>query len=325
MATNTPRGTAKPTDMAKIYSDKEKTAFRGWLKNPVGRPKGSTTKRSTKNAGSNKRGPPDPPPAAPAKKGRRIRGGAGSKKSASKTASKATSNGADDDDDDDSHVDSNSKAPAKMKESPPKKVAPKKMSTSKKVAVTKQKRINWAKDHRDYFEECIDDWLNQKGGALDVNGDKVEHTRANLMAYCAKVAIPFKTFHPYVYKDESKRRQLGRGVGTKPLLDDSKYENICMHALMYVFVMTRSYSSLLLPFLMHTNVADVSFAGDVAARYDRGNSGLNRGEMATVVQELKPHLNRGQAVRQVSRRIIPMNAKRGILKPNLVKAQSTTS
>lgn len=90
--------------------------------------------------------------------------------------------------------------------------------------------------------------------------------------------------------------------------------------------MTRSYCCLLLPLhLMHTNVVEVSFAGDVAARYDRGNNGLNLGQMATVIQELKPNLSRSQATRQVSRRIIPVNAKRGILKPNLVKAQSTTS
>ena len=70
---------------------------------------------------------------------------------------------------------------------------------------------------------------------------------------------------------------------------------------------------------------DVSFAGAVAARHDRANNGLTSSELASVIQEMKPELSRAQAVNQVRKIVLPKNAENGILKPNLVKAQSTTS
>ena len=47
--------------------------------------------------------------------------------------------------------------------------------------------------------------------------------------------------------------------------------------------------------------------------------------MVEVVQEINPELSRAQASYQVRANILPKNAAKGVLKPNLVKAQGTTS
>ena len=54
MARDKPKGDAKPTDTKKVYGEEEKSAFRGWLKKPRGRPKGSTKgRKSTSRPDSN--------------------------------------------------------------------------------------------------------------------------------------------------------------------------------------------------------------------------------------------------------------------------------
>lgn len=70
---------------------------------------------------------------------------------------------------------------------------------------------------------------------------------------------------------------------------------------------------------------DIAFAGAIAARCDRVNNGLNPSEMTHVIQEMRPELSRQQASRQVSRRVLPENARKGVLKPHKVKAQPTTT
>ena len=74
MARDKPKGDAKPTDTKKVYGEEEKSAFRGWLKKPRGRPKGSTKgRKSTSRPDSNSNSQIT---------GKRVRGGSKSKQQA---------------------------------------------------------------------------------------------------------------------------------------------------------------------------------------------------------------------------------------------------
>ena len=155
-----PKGDAKPTDTKKVYDEEEKSAFHGWFKKPVGRPKGSTktkTKTKTKSTSNSN---------SQTTSGTRVRGGSKSKPQANANGDDgANSDNANDDadvemlegdgaDSDDANASDDVEKPAPKK----KKIAVKKAAT----AAPKQKRVNWARDRREYFQECVDDWLEKK-------------------------------------------------------------------------------------------------------------------------------------------------------------------
>ena len=63
----------------------------------------------------------------------------------------------------------------------------------------------------------------------------------------------------------------------------------------------------------------------MCAQADQGNDGLSRKEVIDNIQELNHTITRESASRQLSRRILPDNAKAGILKPLSQKVQASTS
>lgn len=166
MAKDMPKGEAKPTDTKKVYDEEDRNAFRGWFKKPVGRPKGSTKSKTKSTSNSNSQ----------TTSGKRVRGGSKSKRQVNANDDDgANSNNTNDDADvemlEDDGADSNDANASDDVEKPAlkkKKIAVKKAATT----APKKKRVNWARDRREYFQDCIDDWLEQKGSALDVNGDE---------------------------------------------------------------------------------------------------------------------------------------------------------
>ena len=138
--------------------------------------------------------------------------------------------------------------------------------------------------------KAISDWLNEtpEGYCFNDNGERID----NICTYAVVVGIPYKTIYRYLTPNIDKRQELGDGArGSTKLLTDG----------------------------------DVRFIGEVWARDDRGNDGLSRKEAIDNIQELNHTITREYDTRQLSRRILPGNAKSGILKPHSQKVQATTS
>lgn len=155
----------------------------------------------------------------------------------------------------------------------------------------KKTRINWGKPgpNRDKMSRAIDHWLNDGEDRFDFNGERIE----DFVTYANYYGIPSKSFYRYIHPDETKRQSLGDGSrGKDKLLSDE----------------------------------EVRFAGQVIARQDRTNDGLSRKEAKDIIMDLSgKDISRRAASRQLSRRVLPINAAEGILKATLQKPQATTS
>ena len=150
-------------------------------------------------------------------------------------------------------------------------------------------RINWGKSpHRETLMEALDAWNKRTDMKFDENGEEI----LDYKIFANRMQIPPLTFYAYIHPDANKRRKLGNGErGKKKLLSDE----------------------------------DVKFAGEVLARQDRANDGYNVQEAMDMLKNLNPDMSRRAASRQLSRRVLPVNHARGILKKKPVKPQATTS
>ena len=179
--------------------------------------------------------------------------------------------------------------PEPTKPPPKKKPAAKPDDVSPPPSPRKKTRRNWGTgEDRVLMEKAIDNWFN--GGKLkyDDNGEEIMDCKI----YAHILGIPSKSLYNYIHPDESKRFTLGDGSrGKKKILDDN----------------------------------EVEFAGALLTRADRGNEGLSRKEATDMIQEMKPDISRETARRQLSRRVIPVNAAAGMIKGKTQKVQSTTS
>ena len=162
-------------------------------------------------------------------------------------------------------------------------------TSDNKETQKKNTRTNWSigEDFK-RMTIAVEDWLEKKGNALDENGEAIA-----LKSYSRIVNIPYKTLEKYVIPDPSKRRQLGKSVGKKPILDAS----------------------------------DRKFMTDVLRRADRGNEGMNRSKAIDTMQELYPEraLSRATCSKVLTRRILEHPDNNGKIKKKPVVAQSTTT
>ena len=182
-----------------------------------------------------------------------------------------------------------SKKTRKQAAAPKRKPTPATSLPTNKTRESKKTRTNWSKgEDAKRMAMSVEDWLGKKGNALDDNGEVIP-----LRQFSNIVNIPYKTLTKYVQNDSSKRRELGKSVGTKPILDDS----------------------------------DRKFMTDILRRADRGNEGMDRREAIDTLQDLFPDraLTRASCSRVLTRSILNHPDNKGLLKKKPVVAQSTTT
>ena len=153
----------------------------------------------------------------------------------------------------------------------------------------KMGRTNWGKEpHRGELKKAIDDYLNKTGNALDSNGEEIK----DVYLYAGLVGIPFSTLYRYICPAEDKRRILGNGErGKKKLISND----------------------------------NIQFIGETFTRLDRANDGASRQEGTDYLMSTVPNLSRAQALRQLTRVVLPKYHKVGLLKKTVQKVQETTS
>jgi hypothetical protein len=118
----------------------------------------------------------------------------------------------------------------------------------------KQTRTNWSQGvHLEKMSNAVADWfVSEHANTLDSNGEKMSSR-----AYAMSVGIPLYTLEKYIHKDQTKRRELGKQVGAKPVFEKNLSQ----------------------------------FVSDVV----RGNEGMSRRETIDLIREVKPELSFHQA------------------------------
>ena len=108
------------------------------------------------------------------------------------------------------------------------------------------------------LKQAVHDWDSKSGMYLQLDGLQTGlKNDAKLERFARLVGIPYNTFRKYACPDMDKRREIGSAVGRPAVLDTKADE----------------------------------FIIDVVRRKDRANEGINRGEMAQLVQDLNPNLS----------------------------------
>ncbi len=176
----------------------------------------------------------------------------------------------------------------KTTEPPPAASAKKPPPAAKKAPVkkVKQTRTNWSLGvHLEKMTNAVAEWfVAEHANTLDSNGEKMSPR-----AYSISVGIPFETLKNYIHQDPAKRRELGKQVGNKPVLEKKLSE----------------------------------FVSDVVRRADRGNEGKSRREAIDLIIEANPELSFQQASNYFDRTFKKLH--KDVIKSKPVKAQKTTS
>jgi hypothetical protein len=170
-------------------------------------------------------------------------------------------------------------------EKPPPANAP---ATPRTAAAPKQaggKRENYSSgEPLERMGKAVSDWLGKAGKYLEVK------PAGDMKAFCLRVEIPQETFRKYVCADESKRRNVGSGVGNSA---KSK----------------------------HIDEDDAQFCVDVLRRKDRGDGGMSRREGIDMLNDLRPELSRKQSENAFDRQV---RAKHKDQLTGVIKAEATT-
>ena len=177
--------------------------------------------------------------------------------------------------------------PKISKPPPPPAFAKKPPQAAKKVpGKVKQTRTNWSKGvHLENMTNAVTEWfVPEHANTLDSNGEKMSPR-----AYSVSVGIPFETLKHYIHQDPTKRRELGKQVGAKPVLEKHLSQ----------------------------------FVSDVVRRADRGNEGKSRREAIDLIAEVNPNLSFQQSSNYFDRTFKKLHKDEIKAKP--VKAQKTTS
>ena len=139
------------------------------------------------------------------------------------------------------------------------------------------------------LKQAVHDWDSKSGMYLQLDGLQTGlKNDAKLERFARLVGIPYNTFRKYACPDMDKRREIGSSVGRPSSVLDTKADE---------------------------------FIIDVVRRKDRANEGINRGEMAQMVQDLNPDLS----VRASLNKTDKLRKQHASVLTGIVSAQASTT
>jgi hypothetical protein len=146
----------------------------------------------------------------------------------------------------------------------------------------KLKRINWGHgEPLEHLTKAVQHWDAKSGPHL------ATEPAMPLTRYAEMVEIHYQTLSDYCCKDLTKRKQLGKSVGSQPIFTADEQQ----------------------------------FAVDVVRHHDRGNDGLNKRQCVDVLHELKPTIKRASVAQTFDRTV---RKNHTAVLTGIVKANPTT-
>ena len=146
----------------------------------------------------------------------------------------------------------------------------------------KLKRINWGHgEPLEHLTKAVQHWDAKSGLHL------ATEPAMPLTRYAEMVEIHYQTLSDYCCKDLTKRKQLGKSVGSQPIFTADEQQ----------------------------------FAVDVVRHHDRGNDGLNKRQCVDVLHELKPTIKRASVAQTFDRTV---RKNHTAVLTGIVKANPTT-